>query len=558
MLRFTQDTIKKSLFYLEENVRSCNFVCSNNKSQELKLPIGIQEFEKLRNEGYLYLDKTPLIWKMVNEGCYYFLSRPRRFGKSLLMSTIQALFEGKRQYFDGTIGQPLFIATDKSVTWDWISYPIFHLDLNSQKYESEDALDKVLDKFLKQEEEKYGISDDSDAYGLRFQTVIKEAHRQTGKRVCILVDEYDKPLLQAIDNKPLQDKYRSTLKAFYGALKSADGGIKFALLTGITKFGKVSVFSDVNNLEDMSMSPRFVDICGITEGELSGPLKPYIEELAEANSLSYTQALDKLRLMYDGYRFRENAKGLYNPYSVLNALKDKVFKSFWFETGTPSYLASLLVHHNYNLEAMANAEVDSDVLNSADSESTNPISVIYQSGYLTIKDYDEEFHQYKLGFPNREVEDGFTKFLIPYYLTREGSTSAFSISKYVQDIRQGNVDRFVLRLRSLFADTPYELIKDLENHYQNQVWLLHKLLGLYVQAEYHTSNGRIDMVLQTQKFCYVIEFKFDGSAKEAMEQISRKEYTLPFSLTHQQIIRIGMNISREKRNIEECLVERDN
>ena len=526
-------------------------------SISLKLPVGIQEFEKLRNENYLYLDKTALIWRMVNEGCYYFLSRPRRFGKSLLMSTIQAFFEGKKQYFDGTIGNPLFIATNESVKWDWKEYPIMHLDLNTDKYTSASVLENRIDRFLHSQELLYGSCSKETSIGLRFEGVIERAYKKTGRQVVILIDEYDKPLLQAIGDKELQNDFRGTLKAFYGALKSKDGCIKFAFLTGVTKFGKVSVFSDLNNLEDMSMSPRFVDICGITTTELTTSLKPYIEDLAAYNSISYDQALDKLRELYDGYHFREHADGLYNPFSVLNTLKNKVFKSYWFETGTPSYLATLLVRHNYNLEEMTGVEVDEDVLNSIDSESYDPIPVIYQSGYLTIKDYDERFQLYRLGFPNKEVEDGFMKFLIPYYLTRNDDRStAFDIRKYVQDLRNGNVDEFVTRMRALFADTPYDLVRDLENHYQNQVWLFHKLMGMYVQAEYHTCNGRIDMVLLTPRFCYIVEFKFDGSAQDALDQISRKDYALPFTLSGQQIIRIGINISPTTRNIDQCLIAR--
>lgn len=520
----------------------------------MKLPVGIQNFESLRNDGYAYIDKTSLIWRMVNEGKYYFLSRPRRFGKSLLMSTIQTFFEGKKQYFDGTIGQPLFIATNENVKWDWERFPIMHLDLNTQKYIEPASLDQMLDEFLCKQETLYGKCEYEYGFGQRFQGVIERAYKKTGKRVVILVDEYDKPLLQAIGNKELQDDFRGTLKAFYGALKSKDGCIKFAFLTGVTKFGKVSVFSDLNNLEDMSMDPRFYNICGITEAELQSQLHPAIEELAQTNNLSYKECLEQLRQRYDGYHFLENVEGLYNPYSVLSTLKKVKFGSYWFETGTPTYLATLLSLHNYNLEEMSHAEVDVDVLNSIDSESTNPIPVIYQSGYLTIKGYDEEFELYQLGFPNKEVEDGFVKFLIPYYLKRDETASAFDVRSYVHDIRNGNAEQFVLRLRSLFADTPYELIKNLENHYQNQVWLLHKLLGMYVMAEYHTSYGRIDMVLQTPKFCYIIEFKFDGSAQDAMDQIAHKEYTLPFALSGQQIIRIGMNISKETRNIEEHLI----
>lgn len=524
-------------------------------SNIMKLPVGIQDFESLRNDGYVYLDKTPLIWKMVNEGRYYFLSRPRRFGKSLLMSTIQAFFEGKKQYFDGTVGNPLFIATDESVNWEWESYPIMHLDLNTQKYDCPEALEYMLDEFLSSQEALYGKRDTERGFGMRFQGVLDRAYKKTGKRVVVLVDEYDKPLLQAIGNKELQDEFRGTLKSFYGALKSKDGCIKFALLTGVTKFGKVSVFSDMNNLDDISMDWRYYDICGVKESDLHTTLRPAVELLAERNRISYDVCVEKLRSLYDGYHFCEDVEGMYNPFSVLNTLNKSKFGSYWFETGTPTYLATLLVRHNYNLEEMAHAEVDVDVLNSVDSESTNPIPVIYQSGYLTIKGYDERFALYKLGFPNKEVEDGFIKFLIPYYLNNRRTTSAFDIRNYVMDIERGNAEQFILRIKSLFADTPYELIKDLENHYQNQVWLLHKLLGMHVQAEYHTSFGRIDMVLQTPKYCYVIEFKFDGSAQDALDQISRKDYALPFALTGQQIIRIGMNISRKTRNIEDYRID---
>lgn len=522
----------------------------------MKLPIGIQEFEKLRNDGYVYLDKTPFIWKMIDEGCYYFLSRPRRFGKSLLMSTIKAFFQGKKHLFDGTVGNPLYIATSEDVDWQWEPHPIMHLDLNSQKYDTKEALEHMLDDFLCGQESLYGKRESERGFGLRFQGVINRACTQTGKRVVILIDEYDKPMLQAIGNRDLQNEYRNTLKAFYGALKSMDGCIQFALLTGVTKFGKVSVFSDLNNLDDISMDNRYIPICGITEKELTEQLRPSVERLAETYGMTYDKCVAKMRKMYDGYHFSEESEGMYNPFSVLNTLKKEKFGSYWFETGTPTYLATLLKRHDYNLNAMENAEVDVDVLNSVDTESVNPIPVIYQSGYLTIKEYDERFGVYHLGFPNKEVEDGFVKFLIPYYINNTGPTSQFDIRKYVADLEQGNADQFILRLRSLFADTPYELIKDLENHYQNQAWLLHKLLGMFVQAEYHTSDGRIDMVLQSPQYCYIIEFKFDGTAKEAIDQISRKDYPQPFALTGQQIIRIGMNISRETRNIEDCIIEK--
>lgn len=511
-------------------------------TQILKYPIGIQDFEKLRKEGFLYIDKTALIRKLSEQGCYYFLSRPRRFGKSLLLSTLHAYFEGKRELFRG-----LAIDTDE-VSWE--AHPVLHLDLNAQKYEKKESLDEVLHDFLSREEAKYADVSQSDAWGLRFGNVIRQAYEKTGKRVVILIDEYDKPMLQAIGNPDLQNEYRNTLKAFYGALKSMDGCIQFAFLTGVTKFGKVSVFSDLNHLTDISMDRRFYDICGISEEELHANFHQGVVELAEANGMTEEECYAKLKERYDGYHFHHTAPGMYNPFSLLRTLSKKEFGSFWFETGTPTYLVTLLQLHDYNLETMSEVETDADVLNSTDGGSTDPIPVIYQSGYLTIKDYDREFGLYKLGFPNKEVEEGFLKFLIPYYTSIPKSGSAFEITQFVKDVRAGRTEQFVKRLRSFFADTPYELVKDLENHYQNVLFIISRLMGFYTRAEYHTSEGRIDMVIKTPAYCYVLEFKLNGTAEEALQQIQDKNYALPFTLEGQKVIRVGMNFSSATRNID--------
>lgn len=516
-------------------------------SSPVKYPIGIQEFEKLRSEGFLYVDKTALIKQMVQEGCYYFLSRPRRFGKSLLLSTIHAYFEGKRELFHG-----LAIDTDDV---SWKAHPVLHLDLNSQKYDKKERLNYVLSEFLSVEEHKYGIIAEGDNYGPRFCNVIRKAYEQTGKRVVILIDEYDKPMLQSIGNEELQDEYRNTLKAFYGALKSMDGCIQFALLTGVTKFGKVSVFSDLNHLTDISMDARYYDICGITDNELHAYFKEGITELATANNLTENECYAQLKERYDGYHFTENVPGIYNPFSLLQALSKQQFGSYWFETGTPTYLVTLLQLHDYNLESMSNIEVKSRVLNSTDSESTNPIPVIYQSGYLTIRDYDKEFGLYKLGFPNKEVEEGFLDFLLPFYTKFDEVDSSFEITQFVKDVRAGRTEQFIKRLKSFFADTPYELVKDLENHYQNVLFIISRLMGFYTKAEYHTSEGRIDMVIQTNDYCYILEFKLDGTAEEALQQIKDTHYSLPFELNGQKIIRIGMNFSSKTRNIDGIVIE---
>ena len=512
-----------------------------------KLPIGIQNFEKIRRDGYLYIDKTQAIHQLINTGCYYFLSRPRRFGKSLLLSTIKAYFEGKRELFKG-------LAIDSMEDVEWQARPVLYLDLNTEKYDKPEKLDDVLNDFLKKQEALYGSEESERSLGLRFQGIIRRACEKTGHRVAILVDEYDKPMLQAIGNEALQDEYRSTLKGFYGALKSMDGYIKFAMLTGVTKFGKVSVFSDLNNLNDISMDLTYYNVCGITEEELLSNFPRHIDALANANGISREDCIEKLRHLYDGYHFEENAPGVYNPFSVLNTLSKMKFSSYWFETGTPTYLVELLRQYDYQLENLENIETDADVLNSIDPTTTNPIPVIYQSGYLTIKGYDEEFKMYRLGYPNAEVEEGFIRFLIPYYTSIDRVNAPFQIQQFVKDVRSGECERFVNRLKAFFADTPYELTKSLENHYQNVLYIIFKLLGFYAHAEYHTSYGRIDLLVESKDYRYVMEFKLDGTAEEALQQIKSKDYALPFSMDQKKTYLIGMNFSKETRNIERYVI----
>ncbi len=510
-------------------------------------PIGIQNFEKIRKGGYFYIDKTALIYKMVKTGSYYFLSRPRRFGKSLLISTLEAYFQGKRELFEG-------LAMEK-LEKDWIKYPILHLDLNTQKYDTPESLEDKLNRTLIEWERLYGAEPAENSLAMRFEGIIQRAYTQTGQRVVILVDEYDKPMLQAIGNEALQKSFRETLKAFYGALKSKDGCIKIGVLTGVTKFGKVSVFSDLNNLDDISMWNEYIELCGISEREIHENLEAELYEFADARGITYDKLCAELKECYDGYHFTHNSIGMYNPFSLLNAFKRKEFGSYWFETGTPTYLVKLLKKHHYNLERMAHEETDAQVLNSIDSESTNPIPVIYQSGYLTIKGYDEEFGIYSLGFPNREVEEGFMKFLLPFYAHVNQVESPFEIQKFVREVRSGDYDSFFHRLQSFFADTTYELIRDQEVHYQNVLFILSKLMGFYVKAEYNTSHGRIDMVLQTDKFIYIMEFKLEGTAEEALKQINEKQYALPFEADGRKIFKIGVNFSAKTRNIEKWIVE---
>ena len=509
-------------------------------------PIGIQNFESLRRDGYFYIDKTKLVYSLVKTGRYYFLSRPRRFGKSLLISTLEAYFEGKKELFEG-------LAIEK-LEKDWTKYPVLHIDLNTQNYISPDSLDSKLNNVLVQWEKIYGSEPSENSLSMRFEGIIERACRKEGQRVAILIDEYDKPMLQAIGNEELQNAFRNSLKAFYGALKSKDGFIKFALLTGVTKFGKVSVFSDLNNLEDISMRRNFIEICGITEKEIHDNLEPELHDLADAQGITYEEVCRELKERYDGYHFNYNTVGLYNPFSLLNTFKALEFGDYWFETGTPSYLVELLKRDHYDLYRMAHEKTNVDVLNSIDSTSNNPIPVIYQSGYLTIKDYEKEFGNYTLGFPNKEVEEGFIKYLLPFYSSVDRVESNFQISKFVTEVRTGEVDAFFRRLQSFFADTPYELVKDLELHYQNVLFIVFKLVGFYVKAEYHTSEGRIDLLLQTDKYIYVMEFKLEGTAEEALQQIEDKQYALPFAQDSRKLFKIGVNFSNQSRNIEKWIV----
>ena len=515
----------------------------------MKLPIGIQDFESLRNDNYLYIDKTEQIYSLVSEGRYYFLSRPRRFGKSLLITTLKALFLGKRELFKG-------LAIDSKADWDWTPRPVLHLDLNTEKYDSKERLDNLLNDFLVKEEMKYGSMPSETSLGLRFQGIIQRAYEQTGQRVVILVDEYDKPMLQAIGNPELQEEYRGTLKGFYGALKSMDGCIKFAMLTGVTKFGKVSVFSDLNNLEDVSLSREYYDVCGITEEEMLRCFPAEIDALAQQNGMTREECVARLRKMYDGYHFEETAPGVYNPFSLLNTFKSQKFGSYWFETGTPSYLVTLLRRHNHSLEEMATSEVTAEVLNSIDAESTDPIPVIYQSGYLTIKGYKERFKKYILGFPNEEVEEGFVKYLVPFYLNNREKRSVFDVEKFSDDVETGKPEQFLLRLKSLFASAPYDSVTgDKENHFQNMMWVAFKMIGFYSHTEYHTSDGRIDLLVETPLYRYVMEFKLDGTAEEALQQIHQKDYPLQFSLDDKKTFLVGVNFSMDTRTIDKYVIE---
>lgn len=512
----------------------------------MKYPIGIQNFGEVRNGGYAYVDKTALMYKMVSEGKYYFLSRPRRFGKSLFLSTLEAYFEGSEELFEGLAVSHL----EK----DWTPYPILHLDLNAREYKDESSLEAELNRHLEGWEKQYGDKYKDRSPEERFIHVINNVNEKTGKRVVILVDEYDKPLLQAIGNEQLQAAYRSKLKAFYSVVKTMDAKIRFAFFTGVTKFGKVSVFSDLNNLLDLSFDLRYATLCGISEEELRQNFDDGVGLLAEANDMTKDDCYHRLQRDFDGYHFCLPSPGMYNPFSVLNTLASCQFRDYWFETGTPSFLVYQLKKTCYPLENMTSDELTTETLNSIDIMDENPLPLLYQSGYLTLKSYDREFDSYILGFPNREVEQGFYRYLLPFYTPKNQDKSRFSISQFVKDVRQGNAESFMQRLEDFFATGDYEVVGQTEKYFQNTLYVFFRLLGFYVDVERHTTNGRMDILMQTPDYIYILELKINKTAAEALQQIEEKGYAQPFANDNRKIFRIGINFSTETKLIDDWLI----
>ncbi|NDV83828.1 ATP-binding protein [Bacteroides sp. 51] len=515
-----------------------------------KLPIGIQTFEKIRIGDYLYVDKTAMVWELAQTDSPYFLSRPRRFGKSLLISTFESYFQGRKDLFEG-------LAIEKLET-DWIEYPILHLDLNAEKYDAPERLGIILERHIVQWEKLYGTESGEESYSARFYGIIRRAYEQTGKGVVVLIDEYDKPLLQAILNEELANAYKQTLKAFYGVLKSADRYLRFVFLTGVTKFAQVSVFSDLNQLQDISMRLHYAEVCGITEKELVEVFTPELEKIAQNNDMSLAETVTTMTAMYDGYHFHQQGAGMFNPFSVLNALEACEFNNFWFQTGTPTYLVELLKDSDYDLRLLINGvDVDLDGFSEYRADANNPLPMIYQSGYLTIKAYDKTFRLYTLAFPNDEVRYGFMKFLVPYYTAVTENETGFHISHFVKELYAGDIPSFMERLRAFFAGIPYELNDETERHYQVIFYLVFRLMGQFVDTEVRSAKGRADAIVKTKDRIYIFEFKLNGSAEEALQQINEKGYFEPYTIDPRAKIKVGIDFSKEKRNINNFIIEEE-
>ena len=476
------------------------YLCRLTEINEAMLyPIGIQNFEKIRKEGYVYVDKTALIHKLATTGTYYFLSRPRRFGKSLLISTMEAYFKGKKDLFKGLAMEQL----EK----DWTEYPVLHLDLNTGRYMEPKDLDVVLHQHLNNWEAQYGISRKYDDFGARFNDVIDAACEKTGRQVVILVDEYDKPIVNNLGNDELVDYYRKTLQGFYGVIKSKGEQIKFCLLTGVSKIGKLSVFSTLNNLTDISLDAEYPDICGISEKELHEYFDESVATLAKANQLNKQECYGRLKEMYDGYRFdRNRTVGVYNPFSLLNTFYAKEFRKYWFATGTPTLLVNVMKQTSFDVTTLSdNVVVNADDLDGILDISRRPVPLFFETGYLTIKDYDREYNEYRLGFPNEEVKAGFLNFIFSDYVPVNPAEGNTTTSKLSRALRAGKPEEFMTILEGLFANTTYQIQGDSEKNFQYAMYVIMELVGEHVQAERSTSNGRIDLLLQTKDYIYIIE-----------------------------------------------------
>ena len=519
---------------------------------EQKFPVGIQSFEKIRSDNFLYVDKTDYVYQLVHNNVPYFLSRPRRFGKSLLLSTMKAYFEGKKELFNGLRIEKL----EKDSKEAWKEYPVFHFDFNGEEYENV-SIEEMLDQHLSEWEEIYGDRYHKRTLGYRFQKLLEMAANKSGLRCVVLVDEYDKPLLEAIDDKEREEHIKNVFKGFFSRLKKADAYIQFIFITGVSKFHKVSIFSDLNQLTDISLTNKYAGICGITETELKCVFEDHIERLAETQKISKTECLKQLEKTYDGYCFHPDGVPVYNPYSLLNAFFAEEFGSYWFETGTPAFLVKKLKDTVFDVRKFTDKTLyaSEGMLKDYTGDGLDPVPLLYQTGYLTIADFDRIGREYTLAFPNEEVKYGFVECLMPEYVADCGAGSGNDIFTLRRYIEQGDLENIKNVLTSLFANITYTLESDpFEHYFQAVIYLTFTLLGKFATCEMHTYTGRIDCKVETRDYIYLFEFKRDETAEKALKQIDEKDYALPFVADSRKLYKIGVSFDTETRKLAEWKV----
>ncbi len=523
-----------------------------------KYPVGIQSFESIRTEGYIYVDKTPLVYKMITEGKPYFLSRPRRFGKSLLVSTLAAVFEGRRELFEeitlknGTVQPRLFIA---DTDWEWEKYPVLRFDFSTSNLTSIAKLDEYVNDTLCGYEQQYSIPATDASYSLRMKNIIHTAERQTGKKVVVLCDEYDNMMLHCLGDAQMQKTVRERFQDLFGPLKSEDGHLRFVFITGISKFSQMGIFSKLNNLENISMQPAYETICGISEEELVTAMHPDIELMAEQQGETYDAMLAELKANYDGYHFSKEKTDVYNPFSLLKAIKSGIVDSYWFDSATPSALIEMLANMPpIDINAIDGVECLSSAFDKPFDSYAAPLPVLYQSGYLTIKSYDKEMGTYTLGFPNHEVRTGFAESLYQYVASKQDrddmKRNALQVA-YRRFRRDDVMAPFIEALKVFFAGVPYMINDKGEHHFHAMLYTLFVSFGADVVAEDLSSKGRADLTLKMPKGIYILELKYDDTAEAALQQIDERGYAAKYALDGRPITKVGLAFSSKERNITE-------
>ena len=531
----------------------------------MKYPIGIQTFETIREDGYVYVDKTALVYRLAHEGQVYFLSRPRRFGKSLLLSTLKSYFLGKKELFKG-------LAIER-LEQEWAEYPVFHLSFGTGRFQNPDELERSLWDFIGNLEDMYGRKPNASTMSNRFRSVIESAHEKTGRKVVVLIDEYDKPILDVLDSdvivrtpegnsRKLEDYNRELLKGFYGVFKDADPHLRFVFLTGVTKFSQVSVFSGFNQPKDISMDARYETLCGITKEELLTVFDGPIRELAEYQGQTFEETVEQLKAQYDGYHFSARMTDIFNPFSILNCLDSMRLDNYWFASGTPTYLVRLLSHCEENINELVGKYYEAQMFVDYKADVEKPLPMIYQSGYLTIKDYDREMNEYLLDFPNKEVRSGFVRALSDNYFKSSALPSTNFGSDVARLLRKGETESFILRMKSLLASVSHRLLRkgvpfECERHFHAAFYLILQMVGSYTHyMEKETSEGNIDCVVECPDYVYIMEFKLDRSAKEALAQIHTKGYYKPYLSDARPVILVGINFSSATGTIEDFEISR--
>ncbi len=511
-----------------------------------RLPVGIQTFSNIIDGDMLYIDKTEYIWNMIHLGKYIFLSRPRRFGKSLLVSTLHAYFEGRKDLFKG-----LFI---ESVEKEWVQYPVLRFSMASGKHMEKDQLERYLLFMLAENERRFGITSDSIDPNVRLRNLITSIYEKTGKKVVILIDEYDAPLLDVVHEDKTLPVLRNVMRNFYSPLKDSDPYLHFVFLTGITKFSQLSIFSELNNLKNISMRPDYAGVCGITEEEMVTAMTDYLDDFAEAQQTTREGAVEGLKRQYDGYHFTWPSPDIFNPFSLLNAFQDRDYTNYWFSSGTPTYLIEMLRKFNVVPSDISQMQVLSSDFDAPTENMASITPLLYQSGYVTIKDYDRASRLYTLDIPNTEIRVGLMESLLPNYVEMRKEAGNTTIAKMYLSLYRDNLDEMFRLLQSYLLTVPYCNDANSEGHYQQMLYVIFSLFGRYVDVEVHTSTGRVDVVMKTNKALYLFELKMNQSAEAALKQIDLKDYASKFALSGLPIVKVGINFDSERRTIADWVI----